>query len=344
MELQSETDKGTQHLPVLDVDIERLENGSSKFKIYRKSTHTDQYLNFNSHHPLNQKLGVIRTLFDRANALITDPKDLEEEINNIKQALRLCNYPEWSFTKVEHQVKTTRENPNKNRKKRERQEQNPGKTIILPYLKGLSESAARVFKKFNRHVSFKPAEKLGQKLFKLKDKADPTKRAHSIYQISCKNCEKVYIGETSRPLYVRRKEHQSETEKTIEATNFTRQRKSSIPNDFKSAITEHAASENHLIDWENTRCIEQVVDWKLRGIKEAIHIRSNPNNMNRPQGERYQLSHVWDTLLTRTCAKTSSQGSGRGRGTSTLQPRTAVPSRNRDGGTRSRGRGRARRS
>ena len=44
-------------LPFLDTLIVRKEDGSLKLLVYRKPTHTDQYLNYESHHPLHQKLG-----------------------------------------------------------------------------------------------------------------------------------------------------------------------------------------------------------------------------------------------------------------------------------------------
>ncbi|XP_072033394.1 uncharacterized protein [Amphiura filiformis] len=46
-------------IPLLDTLIIRKPDGSVKLCIYRKSTHTDQYLQFTSQHPLHQKLGVI---------------------------------------------------------------------------------------------------------------------------------------------------------------------------------------------------------------------------------------------------------------------------------------------
>ena len=46
-------------------------------QVYRKKTHTDQYLNFESHYPLPHKLGVIRTLYDRCDNIVTDPDDVK---------------------------------------------------------------------------------------------------------------------------------------------------------------------------------------------------------------------------------------------------------------------------
>ena len=46
-------------LPFLDLLLNRTENGDLKFQIYRKPTHTD----FNSHHSIEHKLSVVRTLY-----------------------------------------------------------------------------------------------------------------------------------------------------------------------------------------------------------------------------------------------------------------------------------------
>ena len=66
-------------LPFLDTLVTRQADGSVKVSVYRKPTHTDQYLAFESHHPLEHKLSVIRTLFHRADIVVTDPENQQSD-------------------------------------------------------------------------------------------------------------------------------------------------------------------------------------------------------------------------------------------------------------------------
>ena len=67
---EEEADGG---IAFLDTKVIRKPDGSIKLDIYRKPTHTNnQYLLLSSHHPLHQKLGVIRTLYDRKDTIITE--------------------------------------------------------------------------------------------------------------------------------------------------------------------------------------------------------------------------------------------------------------------------------
>ena len=65
-----------------------------------KKPHTDQNLGFCSHHLLNHKLGVICTLYDWCNNIITEEADAVTEITHVEKALKRCGYPKWSFQRV----------------------------------------------------------------------------------------------------------------------------------------------------------------------------------------------------------------------------------------------------
>jgi len=69
---EEEEDK---QIPFLDTLLVRWEDGSVKLLVYRKKSHTDQYLNFSSHHPLILKLAVIRTLLERCYSIVTEEGD-----------------------------------------------------------------------------------------------------------------------------------------------------------------------------------------------------------------------------------------------------------------------------
>jgi len=66
-------------LPFLDILLERTDSGGLKLCIYRKSTHTDQYLNFGTHHPVEHKLSVMKTLLERSQQLVTVSEDKIQE-------------------------------------------------------------------------------------------------------------------------------------------------------------------------------------------------------------------------------------------------------------------------
>ena len=53
-------------IPFLDVLLTNEADGSISTNVYSKPTHTDQYFDFESHHPIFHKRSVISTLLSRA--------------------------------------------------------------------------------------------------------------------------------------------------------------------------------------------------------------------------------------------------------------------------------------
>ena len=67
--------------------------------MFRKKTHTDRYLDFESHHPLAHKAAVARTLLTRADRICTDFPDKAREKELVTQVLRMNGYPRELVTK-----------------------------------------------------------------------------------------------------------------------------------------------------------------------------------------------------------------------------------------------------
>ena len=93
-----------------------------------------------------------------------------------------------------------------------------------------------------------------------------------VYQLPCKDCDKVYVGETGRKFGVRKAEHKQEAE-TLQKAYFTRlKKKEAETTTNKSAISDHVAQENHTIEWKTSKIISKDSNKFTRWIGEDVHI------------------------------------------------------------------------
>ena len=88
------------------------------------------------------------------------------------------------------------------------------------------------------------------------------------------------------------------TAEKVSAKNFTwSQRKTSSSETYKSAIIEHVATSNHIINWDKAKIIDQEADKTTRWLKEAIWIRSRgKDTMNMDEGA-YKLDRIYDQII-----------------------------------------------
>ncbi|KAI8497039.1 Cullin-1 [Branchiostoma belcheri] len=108
-------------------------------------------------------------------------------------------------------------------------------------------------------------------------------KANVIYRLKCEepNCNNTYIGETSRPLKVRYKEHCRPS-----------------ANGYSSAIFHHLQhNQGHSFKLESTDVLDRETRWWERGVKEAIYERMYNPTLNREGGLRVDLSGTWDLAL-----------------------------------------------
>ena len=133
----------------------------------------------------------------------------------------------------------------------------------------------RTFRKYGLAIYHKPVNTLRQQLVHPKDPTPKESKSGIIYQIRCKTCKRLYIGETARSLKTRMEEHRKTT---------------------SSAVREHQTDTGHEIDWENVKIIGKESQWMKRKIKEAIAIRRDKPSLNRDQG--WDLPPIFNSLLS----------------------------------------------
>ena len=253
-------------IPFLDTLVTRDSDGYLSTSVYRKPTHTDQYLAYDSHHPQSVKRSIVKCLYDRSKHLITKPSVISQEKKHLSSVLVSNGYP-FSFvkniTKTKEQTATKEPAPEIK------------STAVLPYVKGLSEALRRCLQQQGIRTVFRSDTTLRSHLVRPKDTVDPAKQDGVVYKIPCE-CGKVYIGETGRSMHERIKEHDRDIR---------------LARTQSSAVSEHSNATGHYPLWDEVKFIDRDPHWYTRRVKEAIHIRLHPDNINRDNG--IEIPEAW---------------------------------------------------
>ena len=103
-------------------------------------------------------------------------------------------------------------------------------------------------------------------------KNSPNNFSGCIYKIPCSECENCYIGQTSKTLITRVKQHQSYVRSGNE----------------NSGIFNHVRKYNHNINWEQSTILFNFKDFYIRNIVESVLIKNSFNDtMNLNHGLFY---------------------------------------------------------
>ena len=173
------------------------EDGRLNTTVYRKPTHTDQYLHWDSHHAITSKNSMVGTLYHRARTVCSNPSQLQKE----EKHLFKCKYPNWVLNRVKYKsqtpaLKKSKENSNKSAPNNSR---GPKTHIVVPYHQGLSESFKRNCKKYGIEIHLKGGHTIKDLLMVPKDKDPILKKSGVIYRYKCDrvDCDEDYIGESA---------------------------------------------------------------------------------------------------------------------------------------------------
>ena len=142
--------------------------------VYRKHTHTDQYLHWHSHHSITHKYSIYNTLSNRAQYVCSNHSYLNKKPNISKQlsacATTLTGFstgsnPKQTSNSVKKKTKQhNNTNPHSNTNK------NHNSFIVVPYSKDPIDSFRNICGKAGVQVHFKCANTVNKLLVAPKDK------------------------------------------------------------------------------------------------------------------------------------------------------------------------------
>lgn len=255
------------HLAFLDLDLSIDRNRKFQVDIYRKACHTDQYLNFRSHHPGGQRRGTAMSLMYRAATLPSTPELQSAERERVRAALHKNGYPPRVLTEASRTVRQNlRRHPNDDQ---DTTSAPAAGFVCLPYVAGVTERLARILRSQNIRVTEKPLQKIRNHLVHPKNAVDPLDRRGAVYKVKCVDCGAKYVGETKRTTRTRIEEHK---------------RALRLDQPEKSAMAEHALTTGHDVDWAGVEVVDREDHWLKRRWKEAIAIKTHGASLNRDQG------------------------------------------------------------
>jgi len=260
-------------IPFLDILITTMDDGAFNFTVYRKSTHTNRYLNFDSFHAFSHKQSVIDSLVTRAYT-ICHGSDLQQELLFITKFLQENGYPKRL---IEKRIQYLRDKTPSNN--------DDDLRLILPFMGHATYRITRFLRtKLRIKFGFLTGQKLSSLLSNHKDILINNEKP-GIYEISCSSCPSKYIGETSRNLKTRLKEHIADIRHNRVTT---------------SAVALHCAENpSHTIDSNCAKLLEIEKNCFRRKFKEALYIQNTKDRMNLDTGMRFNI--IWSPLLLPLC-------------------------------------------
>ncbi|XP_055605896.1 uncharacterized protein LOC129754060 [Uranotaenia lowii] len=189
-------------LPFLDLLIQRKEDNTLKFGIYRKPTSTDRYITVDSNHFGAQKQAAFHSMAHRLYNIPMEKPEFEEEKQKIYEAGIVNGYDYEFVRKIlrkharkKHRSDTTTFRPEKGESYR----------VSLPFHPKLTNGISKILLQHGFKTAYKSGNTLKDRLVSLKDRI-PEEERSGIYEIPCKSCPSIYIGQTRRKFKVRLKE------------------------------------------------------------------------------------------------------------------------------------------
>jgi transposase-like protein len=180
----------------LDITINKEINIFS-FNISRKPTTTDVIIPQDSCHPHEHKQAAIRYMLNRVNTYNLNYDNKRAELNTIKQIISNNGYNNSTIQQLDRP--TTKPSPNNNNNTWAR----------FKYIGKQTKFNTKLFKETPVRIAHTTNNSISRHLSKKPNTPQPARQYEKsgIYQLTCPDCHKRYIGQTGRSFQKRYQEH-----------------------------------------------------------------------------------------------------------------------------------------
>jgi len=165
---------------------------------------------------------------------VTEEDDRKREEEHVAKVLSKCGYPPWSIDRVKQEI--VEKSLKDETKKVKNTKGNHKGMVVVPYVKELSEAFARILKSHSIATANRPHRTLRN--------FDLLCPLQELLQLLCwRDRQEVWS------------EDQGTQERSGLFHNWSRAWDSSVTH--KSANTDHAVEENHVIDWHKAEVVDR---------------------------------------------------------------------------------------
>ena len=226
--------------------------------VYRKPTHTDRLLDESSYNPTSHKATTIKTLTRRARLVSNTPDSLSDENKYLRRVFDKNNYKDDFIRRNTHRPTETNANST------------PTTTATIPYIKGTSETIARILQPYNIRVAHRPITTLRHLRTNVKDKDNLTTGKERFTRSTAPTAKpptSERLAGTSRQDWLNTNERQEIVMSTIDNNH----------------IAEHHRLTNHTIDWDSAQCVTYSTNYFQRLTLESWFTNLEQTPLNRCQ-------------------------------------------------------------
>jgi len=248
LQLTIETEQNNS-INFLDLSILKLPDRLS-YSIYRKPTTTDSIIPHDSCHPTHHKLSAIHHMIQRRDTYQLNPLALQIANTTIHHTLQNNGYS----TTLLKPPSTTRPTSTKQSTNHKTDKKWARYTYVGPETRCITN----LFRNSTLNIAFSTHNTLQKLLSNHPPTTTNQFNKSGIYQLTCPDCSKVYVGQTGRSFSTRYKEH------FRDYTNL----------DPKSKFTEHLIQSQHSFG-------------PINNVMKPLHFTSKGRHMNTI--ERYHI-------------------------------------------------------